>query len=161
MRTLALRGAQGDHPTEGREAPEAKAAQPSHNGGIWKALEAYPVGVEGYESPAGSSGGRPKQHDKKASVPAGHTLLRKTTSLIPFRLPRRHMPTEHNTLLSKIPQFSRQFLLPIQRISAQWHCAARREITRPKGGKLPKRKPRSPRTMTEYGKPLKPIPWEC
>ena len=27
--TMALRGAQGDRPTKGREAPEAKAAQPS------------------------------------------------------------------------------------------------------------------------------------
>ena len=26
---MVLRGAQGDHPTEGREAPEAKDAQPS------------------------------------------------------------------------------------------------------------------------------------
>ncbi|MBB5144059.1 hypothetical protein HNQ38_002167 [Desulfovibrio intestinalis] len=54
---MALRGAQGDHPTEGREAPEAKTAQPSRNDGIWKAREGLLGEVEIYESPAGSSGG--------------------------------------------------------------------------------------------------------
>ncbi len=100
-RLLALRGAQGDHPTKEREAPEAIAAQPSRNGGIWKALEGYPVGVERYEKSAGSSGGSaegasegrqpltgplaarraggPNSRNKKASVPAGHySLLSKT-----------------------------------------------------------------------------------
>ena len=38
---MALRGAQGDHPTEGREAPEAQAAQPSQICGVWKAQEGY------------------------------------------------------------------------------------------------------------------------
>ena len=54
---MALRGAQGDRPTEGREAPEARAAQPSRNDGIWKTREGLSVGVEIYENPAGSSGG--------------------------------------------------------------------------------------------------------
>ena len=34
---MALRGAQGDHPTEGREAPAAEAAQPSQADGNGKA----------------------------------------------------------------------------------------------------------------------------
>ena len=42
----------------------------------------------------------------------------------------------------------------------RWHCAARREITRPKEGKLPEQKTRSPRKMTEDGKPLKANPRE-
>ena len=36
---MVLRGAQGDHPTEGREAPAAKDAQPSQAGGSWKAQQ--------------------------------------------------------------------------------------------------------------------------
>ena len=48
---MALRGAQGDHPTEGREAPEAEAVQPSWTGGSWKAngivLWRDLVGIEG------------------------------------------------------------------------------------------------------------------
>ncbi len=39
---MALRGAQGDHPTAGREAPAAKDAQPSGIGGSWKAQEGWP-----------------------------------------------------------------------------------------------------------------------
>ena len=35
------------------EAPEAEAAQPSRNGGIWKALKGQPVGVEMYDKPSG------------------------------------------------------------------------------------------------------------
>jgi len=35
------------------EAPGAIAAQPSWNGGIWKALEGWPVGVEVYDKPSG------------------------------------------------------------------------------------------------------------
>ena len=39
---MALRGAQGDHPTEGREAPAAEAAQPSLAGENWKAQKGWP-----------------------------------------------------------------------------------------------------------------------
>ena len=42
----------------------------------------------------------------------------------------------------------------IQHESERWHCAARREITRPKGGKLPKQKPCSPRGLAVVGKPM-------
>ena len=61
---MALRGAQGDHPTEGREAPEAEAVQPSQ-----LVVVAKPMELSGGESvvrrgswrkmerPAGSSGG--------------------------------------------------------------------------------------------------------
>ena len=44
-------------------------------------------------------------------------------------------------------QATRRPQTSIQSESAQWHCAARREITRPKGGKLPKQKPCSPRNL--------------
>ena len=36
---MALRGAQGDHPTEGREAPEAEAVQPSQLVVVAKPME--------------------------------------------------------------------------------------------------------------------------
>ena len=39
---MVLRGAQGDRPTEGREAPGAKDAQPSQGQGRWKAQRACP-----------------------------------------------------------------------------------------------------------------------
>ena len=50
---MALRGAQGDHPTEGREAPEAEAVQPSRTGSggkangivLWREL----LGTEGID----------------------------------------------------------------------------------------------------------------
>ena len=61
---MALHGAQGDHPTEGREAPEAEAVQPSQlavvakptessfGGSWWESRNRWNM-----ESPAGSSGG--------------------------------------------------------------------------------------------------------
>ena len=52
------------------------------------------------------------------------------------------------SLAARRPQAS------IQDESARWHCAARREITRPKGGKLPKQKPCSPRGLVVVGKPM-------
>ena len=36
---MALRGAQGDHPTEGREAPEAEAVQPPQLAAVGKPME--------------------------------------------------------------------------------------------------------------------------
>ena len=54
---MALRGAQGDHPAKGREAPEARAAQPTRNDGILKTLYGYLVGVKIYGKSAGSFGG--------------------------------------------------------------------------------------------------------
>ncbi len=50
---MALRGAQGERPTRGREAPEAKAAQPSRNDEIWKTREGLSEGVKIYGKPSG------------------------------------------------------------------------------------------------------------
>ena len=55
----------------------------------------------------------------------------------------------------------RRLRFSIQGEAASWHCAARREITRPEGGKLPKQRPRSPRRMVGYGRPFMARPWEC
>ena len=104
---------------------------------------------------------------RKASVPAGHTQPRKESRSFP-RLPDIHMTTSTTTFPQRQasnfavtkPQASRHPKTDTQSKSALWHCAARREIARPEGGKLPKQKPRSPREMTEYGKPLKANPWE-
>ncbi len=114
------------------EAPEAKDAQPSRNDGIWKALEGYPVGVERYESPAGSSGGsaegasegrqpltgplcrlprrQPKQHKRKSPrARRAQIVSAKTTPFFVARLPDNPVPTANNVPLSKIsPKLSRQ-----------------------------------------------------
>ena len=49
----------------------------------------------------------------------------------------------------------------VQGESGRWYCAARREITRPKGGKLPQQKTRSPRRLAEVGKPNRIVRSEC
>ncbi|MBB5143349.1 hypothetical protein HNQ38_001446 [Desulfovibrio intestinalis] len=81
---MALRGTQGDHPTGGREAPEAITAQPSLIGDTWKT----PGGVVRGECRGGLGGaaapnrppsaarraGGPNNINGKAPVPAGHTL---------------------------------------------------------------------------------------
>ena len=54
---MALRGRQGDHPAKGREAPEAKAAQPSGTVEYGKPLKANPWEWRYTKNPAGSSGG--------------------------------------------------------------------------------------------------------
>ena len=104
---MVLRGAQGDHPTKGREAPEAEAAQPSRTCGSWKANGIVHWRKPGAlkerwkrESPAGSSGGSAEgasegrqpltgphlppaakaaqiKFKDKAPVPAGHNCPRK------------------------------------------------------------------------------------
>ncbi|MBB5143435.1 hypothetical protein HNQ38_001532 [Desulfovibrio intestinalis] len=120
---MALRGAKGDHPTSGREAPEADAAQPSLNDGIWKTLEGSPVAAKYTKAQRGRPGEcrgglggaaapnrpprrpprrRPKQH-RRESLRARRAPIvpAKATSFFPFRSPHKPVPTEHNTFISK------------------------------------------------------------
>ena len=91
------------------EAPEAKAAQPSRNDGIWKALEGLPVRVEIYESPAGSSGGSAEGASEGRQPLTGSLLppaaqavssrapfplfLRRTSPFIPVEYHQSTLPT--------------------------------------------------------------------
>ena len=88
------------------EAPEAEAAQPSENAGIWKTLKGYSVGVGIYDKPSGvvrgecrgglggaaapnrppsaPAGGGPSNRKRKAPVPAGRNTALSKDKLCSF-----------------------------------------------------------------------------
>ncbi|CAK7001714.1 MAG: hypothetical protein DESF_00048 [Desulfovibrio sp.] len=83
-----------------------------------------------------------------------HSAKKKTFPSLPAPIPQGgclHKSATANKLLPLCgaPQAGRHSTAFMQSKSARWHCAPRREITRPKGGKLPEHKARSPRQPGE------------
>ncbi len=70
---------------------------------------------------------------------------------------RRGLPQSSGISVAMQDALNRQRELAVlfidQSTARGWHCAARREITRAKGGKLPQQRTRSPRRLVEIGTP--------
>ncbi|MBB5143633.1 hypothetical protein HNQ38_001730 [Desulfovibrio intestinalis] len=76
----------GRSPTEGREAPEARAAHPSRNDGIWKARKGYPVEMEIYGKSSGVVRGECRGGLGGAAAP-NRPLLPPAAQAVPPRAP--------------------------------------------------------------------------
>ena len=118
--------------------------------------------------PSAPAGGGPNNIKRKAPVPAGHKsrLSEDKPCFILFEAPLRkcrchYAPCSNSDMqLPQIPHSQRDARLSFR--AKAYAGIARRGGRSPSAArKLPEQRPRSPRGMVGYGRPLKASPWEC